>query len=60
MSQFSVPDSKDVKAMLARIGYVEEERPLVPSVSVRAASIEKLASLAVDCFGQFVESSVEL
>ena len=51
VSQHSVPDSRAIKAMLARLGYVEEEKPLIPGVIVRAASTEKLVCLAVDCFG---------
>ena len=33
------------------MGFVEEEKEYVPGIHVRAASIDKLAALAVDCFG---------
>ena len=52
LCQLSVSDGRDVKAMLVQLGYVEEDKPLLPGVSVRAASVEKLASLAVNCFGK--------
>ncbi|KAK2150860.1 hypothetical protein LSH36_385g02059, partial [Paralvinella palmiformis] len=48
--QLSVPDSKDIKAMLNRYGYVPEDKPLLPGMFVRAASLEKLVELAIDLF----------
>ena len=50
--QLSVPDSKDIKAMLNRYGYVPEDKPLLPGMFVRAASLEKLVELAIDLFGE--------
>ena len=47
-----------MKAMLNRLGYVEEDKHFVPGVNVRAASIEKLAMLAVECFSKFLECEV--
>ena len=52
MQPFSLPDSKDVKAMLHKLGYVPEDKPLLQGVFVRAASVEKLAELAIECFGE--------
>ena len=37
--------------VLNKMGFVEEEKEYVPGIHVRAASIDKLAALAVDCFG---------
>ena len=60
VSQFSVPDPKDVKAQLNRLGYVEEEKPLIQTISIRAATADKLACLAVDCFGNIAYQSLHL
>lgn len=51
-SQLSLPDFKDVKGMLTELGYIAEDKPLLPGISIRAASVDKLASLAVECFGR--------
>ena len=52
VTQTSLTDSKDVKAMLTRLGYVEEDKHFVPTVNVRAASVDKLALLTIDCFSE--------
>ena len=52
LSQLTLPDSKDVKIMLNQLGYVEEEKPIMPGVTVRLASVERLVSLAVDSFSK--------
>lgn len=49
-SQLSLPDFKDIKGMVAELGYLAEDKPLLPGIFVRAATVEKLASMAVECF----------
>ena len=52
MSQTSMPEGRELQSILSHVGFIEEEKMLVPGVKVRAASVKKLASLAVDCFGE--------
>ena len=40
-----------MQVVLNKLGFVEEEKEYVTGIHVRAASLEKLAVLAVDCFG---------
>jgi len=51
VSQTSMPEGKELQYILSHVGFVEEEKMLVPGVKVRAACVEKLASLSVECFG---------
>ena len=46
-----LPVLGDVRAILNDEGFVEEERQLLHGVRVRAATIAKLVSIVVDCFG---------
>ena len=34
------------------LDFIEEEKPLVPGVTVRAATVCKLANMAIHCFGK--------
>ncbi|KAK2187594.1 hypothetical protein NP493_161g05024 [Ridgeia piscesae] len=45
-----MPEGKELQYILSHVGFVEEEKMLVPGVKVRAACVEKLASLSVECF----------
>ena len=55
LSQLSVgsESGKDVPATLGTLGYVEEDRPLLPGLDIRAASMYKLAQLTCHCFGEY-------
>ena len=35
------------------LDFMEEEKPLLPGVTVRAATVCKLANMAVQCFGEY-------
>ena len=45
-------EGRDEPHKLGKNGFVEEDKMLVPGINVRAATIQQLAVLAVDCFGQ--------
>jgi len=49
--QLSAPPV-DVRAILNDDGYVEEDRQLLAGVRVRAATVNRLVALVVDCFGR--------
>lgn len=47
-----VPSSEEIFASNQAIDFMEEEKPIIPGVTVRAAPIEQLVQLCVECFGK--------
>ena len=42
------------QAAVQRLGYLEEDRHVLPGLRIRAAGLHKLAQLAIETFGEYI------